>query len=315
MGKLTSISWADGTWNVITGCSLHGPGCQRCYAMKLAGGRLKNHPSRVGLTIPTPNGPVWTGEVRFNRRWLYDPLRVREPQSWFVVAHGDLFHEGVPDSWIDEIHGVIAAAPWHLFFVLTKRIARARQYYNAPGLDSRIFPAWAQAVVQKPHPGQGKMPSIPFPNLWLGTSTEGQPQADERVPELLATPAALHWLSVEPMLEPVDLRPDWLRRLRLVVAGGESQAGARWLPANSVRRLRDQVIAYEAEFHFKQWGAWLPRDQVTTAEQRSAVFNAEVKWLTGEPPNGAVAYRVGPKVAGHLLDGVEYRGMPAWQPA
>lgn len=322
MAQVTNISWADATWNVLTGCTICSPGCQRCYAMRLAGTRLKHHPSREGLTIPGKNGPVWTGEVRFNRQWLYQPIHWKTPTAIFVCAHSDLFHEDVPDEWIDEIFAVMARCPKHLFMVLTKRIKRAREYVisrsaTAGLIDRRI----ADYIVA----GQGEgWPKWPLPNLWLGTSVEDQPHADLRMPDLLATPAALHWVSVEPMLGPIQMRPGWLPRpglfsgrnnlgLQLVIAGGESQAGARWLPSETARSIRDQVVPSGAVFHFKQWGAWLPADQVTTGEQRAAIERAHKrKWLAGVGPGEVSAYQVGPGLAGHLLDGVAYRDMPAW---
>ena len=96
----TTIEWAQQVWNPITGCTVHSPGCTNCYAMQLAGTRLQHIPSRAGLTKPSKAGPVWTGEVRFNEEWLTQPLRWKRPRMIFVCAHGDLFHESVPDAWI-----------------------------------------------------------------------------------------------------------------------------------------------------------------------------------------------------------------------
>src|SRR4051812_9194595 len=101
MADNTHIEWTDATWNPVTGCSVVSPGCTNCYAMRLAGTRLKHHPSRYGLTHDTKAGPVWNGEVTFNRPWLDQPLRWKRPRRIFVAAHGDLFHEAVHDEWID----------------------------------------------------------------------------------------------------------------------------------------------------------------------------------------------------------------------
>ena len=124
MAERTDIESTDATWNPITGCSVTSPGCRHCYAMRLAGGRLKHHPSRRGLTKKTDAGPVWNGEVRFNEHWLTAPLRWRKPRRIFVCAHGDLFHPAVPDEWIDRVYAVMALAPRHVFQVLTKRPER-----------------------------------------------------------------------------------------------------------------------------------------------------------------------------------------------
>ena len=129
MAETSTIEWTDATWNPITGCSVVSPGCTNCYAMTLAGTRLAQHPSRKGLTVPSKAGPVWNGKVRFNRDWLHQPLHWRRPRMIFVCAHGDLFHENVPDEWIDQVFAVMAIARWHTFQVLTKRPKRMRAYF------------------------------------------------------------------------------------------------------------------------------------------------------------------------------------------
>jgi len=199
MSDNTAIEWADATWNPITGCSVVSPGCANCYAMRLAGGRLRHHPTRAGLTVWTKAGPVWTGEVRLNDAVLDQPLRWRRPRRIFVCAHGDLFHEAIPDEWIDSVFSVMARAPRHVFLVLTKRPARMRHYIN----DTREIwhTSWgAGDALSTTH--------IPWrwPHVWLGVSVENQRTADERIPMLLATPAARRWISAEPLLGPVDLR-------------------------------------------------------------------------------------------------------------
>ena len=130
MAETSKIEWTEATWNPITGCSLVSSGCQNCYAMRLAGGRLKNHSSRRGLTTETPNGPVWNGEVRFNENWLDQPTIWREPKRIFVVAHGDLFHEKVPFEWIDRVFDIMTddKCQHHTFQVLTKRPERMKEY-------------------------------------------------------------------------------------------------------------------------------------------------------------------------------------------
>lgn len=142
MADGTPIEWTDATWNPVTGCSVLSAGCTNCYAMRLAGTRLQHHPSRAGLTTPSRiksgtglGKPVWNGQVRFNEQWLTEPLRWKRPRRIFVVAHGDLFHDAVPDAWIDQVFAVMALAPQHQFQVLTKRAARMRAYferYDAP---------------------------------------------------------------------------------------------------------------------------------------------------------------------------------------
>ena len=219
----------DATWNPITGCAVISPGCTNCYAMGLAGTRLKNHPSRAGLTRDTKGGPVWTGEVRLNAQWLDQPLSWQRPRMIFVCAHGDLFAEGVPDEWIDRVFAVMALAPQHTFQVLTKRPARMRDYLQDERIPGRIarcildmwiagdeharasmasdrWPVRSIGVVDDP---DGVTVDLPLTNVWIGVSAEDQTRANERIPILLDTPAAVRWISVEPLLGPVDLEP-WL---------------------------------------------------------------------------------------------------------
>ena len=110
MADRTQIEWSDATWNPITGCSVVSPGCTNCYAMRLAGTRMRSHPSREGLTLASKAGPVWNGQVRFNAEWLEQPLNWAKPRMIFVCAHGDLFHPDVERHWIAQVLGVATAA-------------------------------------------------------------------------------------------------------------------------------------------------------------------------------------------------------------
>lgn len=219
MADKSHIEWTDATWNPITGCSVVSPGCTNCYAMRFAGTRGKHMPSRAGLTNMTRTGPVWNGQVRFNGEWLYQPLRWRRPRLIFVCAHGDLFHENVPDAWIDRIFAVMALAPQHTFQPLTKRSARLRAYLTGDGVNHRIantisdyflndepkFLDWPIEVDDATAPNfLPKLRAWPLPNVWVGVSVEDQQRANERIPDLLATPAAIRWVSAEPLLGPID---------------------------------------------------------------------------------------------------------------
>jgi len=203
MADGTHIEWTDATWNIVTGCSVVSPGCTNCYAMKLAGTRLRDHPSRKGLTIASKAGPVWNGQVRFNAEWLDQPLRWTKPRRIFVAAHGDLFHDGVTDDQLDQIFAVMALTPQHTYQVLTKRPERMRAY-----LSDKY--RWAMMVEHFSRMGAELSRDhfalvLPLPNVWLGVSVEDQTRADERIPVLLDTPAALRWISAEPLLGSVDL--------------------------------------------------------------------------------------------------------------
>ena len=226
MADKTLIGWTDATWNIITGCSMVTAGCSNCYAMGLAGSRLRNHPSRAGLTRETGGRPVWTGEVRFNEEWLDQPLRWRNPRRIFVCAHGDLFHEAVPDEWIDRVFAVMALCPQHTFPVLTKRPERMRKYLSYSARWVTVLPtellAKGTEAAHRDH--------WPLPNVWLGTSIEDQATADARIPHLLATPAAIRFASAEPLLGALDLRKSiggtlWIGGQR--GCGGQHQHGGR----------------------------------------------------------------------------------------
>ena len=248
MSDKTPIEWTDATWNPITGCSLVSPGCTNCYAMRLAGSRLKNHWSRKGLTKPTEAGPVWNGQVRFNEKWLDQPLRWSKPRRVFVCAHGDLFHEDIPDTWIDRVFAVMARADKHTFQVLTKRPTRMRDYLLGDWQD-RNLPQWGKMTWAGRRAGFEEMTrrlSGPLPNVWLGVSVEDQKRADERIPVLLDTPAAVRFISAEPLLGPVDTSPWIFNRGNSIshMVNGASHAEPRpsgclrWIPARLGDRRR-----------------------------------------------------------------------------
>ena len=261
MGDKSAIEWTEATWNPIAGCSVTSPGCANCYAMGVAGGRLRSSRKYRGLTEPSKAGPVWNGDMRLWEKALDQPLRWKKPRRIFVNSMSDLFHQSIPDAWIDRIFGVMAVCKHHRFQVLTKRAERMRDYLRA-GFEARedrnLGARWAYAAAAVLGPGKdiGPSPDFPLPNVWLGVSVEDQPRADERIPLLLGTPAAVRWVSAEPLLGPVDLavplggvggvRLDW------VVAGSESGPGARACDLDWVRALRDQCSAAGVAFFWKQ---------------------------------------------------------------
>lgn len=345
MADNTAIEWTDATWNPITGCSVVSPGCTNCYAMRLAGGRLKHTASRAGLTTTSKAGPVWNGQVRLNADQLTQPLRWRRPRKIFVCAHGDLFHESVPDSWIDQVFAVMALSPQHTFQVLTKRADRMRAYVSDPATPGRVIDA---ALRLKELPADWRWP---LPNVWLGVSAEDQARADERIPDLLATPAAVRFLSAEPLLGPIrlhrlpgahdddeDVRIDALaghyitgprcedptpcERLDWVIVGGESGPGARPIHPDWARQIRDDCAAAGVPFFFKQWGGWAPGESITgyspnfgghyDDDQNRWAFTvyspAAIEGLhIDEEPD---VWSVSKKTAGRTLDGALHDAMP-----
>lgn len=241
----TKIEWTDETWQIVTGCDVLSPGCTNCYAMRLAGTRLKHHKTRKGLTTMTKTGPVWNGEVRFNEELLDQPLRWRRPRMIFVAAHGDLFYERVPDEVIDKVFAVAALCPQHTFQILTKRAARMRDYIQS------VDPAALNEIN-----GQQLTPELKWPlqNVWLGVSVEDQMRADERRDALidLAEQGWLTWVSYEPALGPVNWN-GW-EFLRWMVAGAESRQNKTARPAlrDWFREARDHCQAAGVPFFLKQ---------------------------------------------------------------
>lgn len=264
MADNSKIEWTEATWQPITGCSVKSAGCKNCYAMKLAGTRLRHHPSRAGLTQETSAGPVWTGEVRFNEEWLRQPLQWKRPRRIFVCAHADLFHENIPDAWIDRVFAVMALAKQHTFQVLTKRPERMLEYLRRLGSSAKILDTAARAVGYTFEFDGKYLVSWPLKNVWLGVTAENQEAADERIPLLLQAPAAVRWVSVEPMLGPISLDcwpifgEDEKPLLHWVAGGGESGPHARAMNPDWARSLRDQCTAAGVPFLFKQWGKWAP---------------------------------------------------------
>lgn len=212
MADGTKIEWADATVNAINGCSLASPGCTNCYAMRLAGTRLRNHPSREGLTTPSKAGPVWNGTVRLSETALLQPLRWRAPRVIFWNAHGDPFHPAVPFAWVDRMFAVSALTPQHKHLVLTKRPGRMREYLTAPLVSERIGEMAfdiASTQFSRDYAEQvnlaGELDHWPLRNVWLGTSAEDQARLNERAVDLLNMPEGFElFLSLEPLLGPVD---------------------------------------------------------------------------------------------------------------
>jgi protein gp37 len=330
MAETSSIEWTDATWNPVTGCSVVSPGCTNCYAMRLAGTRLQHHPSRAGLTTMSKAGPVWNGQVRLNEGWLDQPLRWTRPRRIFVCAHGDLFHEDVPDAWIDQVFAVMAAATQHTFQVLTKRPARMRQYISSLRDRPRYLRLDKDSQVWAPY--EGGVPT----NIWLGASAEDQVRLNARIEDLVETPAYRRFLSIEPLIAPMSLRwmptppagpggsvneYDGLRRLDWVIAGGESGPGARPMHPDWTRQIRDHCAGAGVPFFFKQWGAWTPGENARTpGGPWTGAYYLDDRWALAEFSSSGLeglhiddepdVWRVGKKAAGRLLDGVEHNGMP-----
>lgn len=206
------IEWTDRSdWNPIRGCTRISEGCRNCYAEAIAARFSGPGQPFHGFAERTASGPRWTGKVELIESRVCLPTRWRKPSMIFVNSAFDLFHEAVPDEWIDRVFAVMALAPQHTFQVLTKRSARMREYMNkACGRIADTIIAFRRDR------GDKDMWRVPLPfgvigktwwplqNVWIGVSAEDQERADERIPDLLATPAAVRWVSAEPLLGPVD---------------------------------------------------------------------------------------------------------------
>jgi protein gp37 len=272
----------------------------------------------AGLTEKVNGRPVWTGVVRLWPPTLAMPLKRRKPTSYFVDSQSDLFHEALPDADIDRVFAVMARCPRHTFQILTKRADRLRAYFADPDARRAAWAAHADAATVAAR-------GWPLPNVWLGVSVDDQPRADARIPALLATPAAVRFLSCEPLLGPVDLtrvatpprdalRPgaDDGRRLHWVIAGGESGPDARPMHPDWARALRDQCAAAGVGFFLKQWGTWAPADEpATRRETRWVAPDGGTGPRAAATPGAACMARAGKRAAGRTLDGRTWDGVPA----
>ncbi|MGD9850142.1 MAG: phage Gp37/Gp68 family protein [Nitrospirales bacterium] len=300
----TTIEWTDKTWNPVSGCSHVSEGCRNCYAERV---------------FPRPYPGRKFTDVQCHPERLDQPLHWKKPQKIFVNSMSDLFHEDVPDGFIEDVFDRMLQADWHTYQILTKRPERMRDFMVCwiAGLKIKIIE-----------------------HIWLGVSVEDQETADERIPILLQTPAAVRWVSYEPALGPLDFTnlndgtldaldgfdreaignicdPGFLSetqhppRLNWIVAGGESGPQARPAHPDWFRAVRDQCQAAGVPFFFKQWGEWapvsLPWDVDEVEAARPSGFSAWSDPITGT--NRAIL-KIGKKKAGRLLDGREWSEFP-----
>lgn len=240
MSDKSSIEWTEATWNPVTGCTKVSPGCAQCYAETFAERfrGVPGHPYERGFDL----------QLRPER--LEQPLEWKRPRSIFVNSMSDLFHPDVPLGFIESVFDVMKLAHWHTFQVLTKRSERLAELAN-----------------------QLRWPE----NVWMGVSVENQ-RWTKRIDDLRQAPAAVRFLSCEPLLGPLDLD---LRGIHWVIVGGESGHRARPMRADWARSIRDQCQAAGVPFFFKQWGA-----------------------------HNEAGVRVGKGKAGRELDGQSWDGLP-----
>lgn len=297
MGDHSKIEWTDASWNPIRGCQKVSPGCKHCYAEVTAGRFCGPGEAYEGTARLTKAGARWTGVLREVPEHLYDPLAWRRPRLVFVNSMSDLFWEKVSRDLIVDVYAVMHLAHWHTFQILTKRSARMREL-----LSEDSFPRDVRERVER-HAAIEKIkakdvPAFvwPLPNVWQGVSIETQ-EYMHRAVDLCFTPAAVRWVSAEPLLGPLDFRGfklDW------IVVGGESGAHARPMLPSWARSIRDWCREHGTPFFFKQWGGWAPTKWRESFEGISTVST----------PEGELLVQMGKKAAGRVLDGREWDEYP-----
>lgn len=225
MATKSPIEWTEATWNPVGGCTIISPGCTNCYAMRMAS-RLEamGQKKYAGTTRKTGGRAKWNGKIVLDEAALDIPSRWRQPKVIFVNSMSDLFHEAIPVEFIVRVFNVMEEAGHHTFQVLTKRAERLAE---------------VSAQLRWPK------------NVWMGVSVESADYV-ERINRLRSTPAHIKFLSLEPLLGPLDNLD--LHNIDWAIAGGESGPAARPMDPTWVRSIRDQCVSAGVAFHFKQWG-------------------------------------------------------------
>jgi protein gp37 len=223
----SDIEWTEATWNPVAGCALVSPGCTNCYAMRMAA-RLQAMGMKKykGTTRKSGKRHVWTGRVNLDAKSLAAPLTWRKPQRIFVNSMSDLFQEGLAEELVHRIWQVMEQAHWHTYQILTKRPERMLSLLRQPDFKA-------------------------LPHVWLGTSVESEDHLG-RIDLLRKTPAAIRFVSFEPLLAPIR-NPD-LTGIHWAIVGGESGPKARPMQTEWVENLRDACLQQGVAFFFKQWG-------------------------------------------------------------
>ena len=225
----SKIEWTDVTWNPVAGCSIVSAGCTNCYAMLMAN-RLEamGKEKYKGLTRKSGGRAVWTGVMREDHSSLNDPYKWQKPRNVFVNSMSDLFHPDVGDEFVSLVWKVMEDTPAHQYQILTKRPERMADFVH--GIIGKVLP-----------------------NVWLGTSVESDEVAD-RIDHLNVTPAAIKFVSFEPLIGSVG-RID-LSKIDWAIVGGESGPGARKMKEEWIDEIHSLCENYDTAFFFKQWGAW-----------------------------------------------------------
>lgn len=327
MGRSTSIETADATWSPVSGCTRTSEGCLNCYIERsrpMLVARRKFDGPDIGASLPVqlhPNRLDW-------------PLTWREPLMIFVCSHADLFHKDVPDTFIAEIYARMALTRQSIFHVLTKRHDRMHAMLTSRDLSGTGRGLSLEAMVRntvhnmRNSSGRADWPRAddiewPLPNVWQGVTAENQKWFDIRSAALSATPAAVRYISFEPMVGPID-GGEHLKEFDWAIVGGESGPGPDVRPMHPewARSLRDQCQGAGVAYFFKQWGEFVPEDHPACIDENGHRFGrVGAVGYDGEPldirlgnllPTNAVRVRrIGKKRAGRELDGRIWHEFPA----
>lgn len=311
-------------------CTKVDEGCRNCYAEQMNGWRGN------GRTYDPAN--LKHVRLRLDEKILEQPLHWRKPRTVFVCSMTDLFGEFVREDYIDCLLAMTTLCPGSTWIVLTKRADRMQEYFNRQMLSplkhstARIPAAWHRieecaAKMEKLWPMIDSV-EWPLPNVWLGVTVTDQKTADERIRLLLNTPAAVRWVSYEPALGPINFA-DFIDHadpprfgINWIIAGGESGRKARPAHPDWFRSARDQAVAADVPFFFKQWGAWafagdLQKGRASKYMQLAPSGQDVTRWplKAGEPPsvdlqNSVAMGKYGKHRAGRLLDGREWNEFP-----
>jgi protein gp37 len=303
MGENSKIEWCHHTYNHWIGCTKVSPGCANCYA------EAENHRRKWATEGWGPGKPrKLTSERNHSQPFAWDRKAKISGKRHrvFCSSLADWLDDEVPVQWLVRLLATIRRCRHLDWLMLTKRpqnfLGRMEALLREPQND---LPDGLSDWIEKWLSGK------PPQHVWMGTSTEDQARADERIPILLSIPAKIHWLSVEPLLGPIELnaflnpqpyicpKPNGAR-IDWVVVGGESGPNARGCDPRWVREIRDQCLNFQTSFFFKQWGEWMPPQQAFPANDQGLQFEF----------SGEHYHKLGKKITGRLLDGVEYSQFP-----
>lgn len=308
MGK-TNIEWTQFTLNPFVGCSKCSPGCEHCFAERFAARLAKNPKMSAKYAGVVDDKGHWTGHISQLDLSCFDKLP-KKPSRVFVGSMTDLFYDIDDYKHVNKVMDIFVQMEilcWHTFMLLTKRPENAIRFFQMK--NDAYMQVDKIKKTAKLHLIKYKLPD----NIWLGVTVCNQEEVDNKIPILLQIPAAKRFISVEPMLGPVDIMPylQGNNKLDWVICGGETGKNARPMHEKWVKNLRDQCLETGIPFFFKSWGEWIPAYQKPNDfGNHNGALKYELMIKFENDDFGNAFYKVGKKLSGHLIDGVEYRQFP-----